>query len=89
MLGVNLMRSSRQSRQRHGCALPQKGLYVSADFDLAVCPFSYFYRDFRFGNLLETDLADIRNREPYRAFRRRCERRDYPELCAGCACTFA
>jgi MoaA/NifB/PqqE/SkfB family radical SAM enzyme len=88
-LGIRLMRSDDRVLHNQGCHLPLGGLYISAEFDVSVCPFLSFSAAGVFGNLRQTSIDEIRGSDRFTAFADRFRRGGWLEACEDCACLFS
>lgn len=88
-LGVKVFWSDPHHGGHKACGLPHRGVYLSASFELSVCPYAFFETGYIFGNLAEESFDSIRAKPEYRAFREACAEGRYPAFCGeGCACYF-
>jgi MoaA/NifB/PqqE/SkfB family radical SAM enzyme len=87
-LGLRLMRSDRRLLQTRGCHCPTGAFYVSADFDLTVCPMLSFAPRSVFGNLRRRTADAICRTARFTTFRRHFAAGRRPALCSQCACLF-
>jgi len=83
------MRSDDRVLHNQGCHLPLGGLYISAEFDVSVCPFLSFSAAGVFGNLRQTSIDEIRGSDRFTAFADRFRRGGWLEACEDCACLFS
>lgn len=88
-LGIDIMRSDAAVLKNQGCHLPRRSFYISADFDVSVCPFSSFYDEHVFGNLKRQSIGEIHGSERFRRFREKFEQGGWWPVCEECACLFS
>ena len=88
-LGMRLMRSDDAVLRTRGCHCPGGGFYISAGFDVAVCPFLSFHPRYVFGNLRRESIDEILRKDAFVAFRERFARGKWPAVCNECACLFS
>lgn len=87
--GVQVFWSDPHPNGHVACPLPSVGIYLSASFDLAVCPYSFFQEGMVFGNLLDHSFAEIWENPAYVRFRNECGAGRFPAFCgAECRCYF-
>lgn len=79
---LSVMLDEVRERFPHFCSMATS--YVKIEPSGAVFPCCRGPRELEMGNVHEQSLAEIWNGEKYRAFRRRMNARDYPEVCKTC-----
>jgi len=79
---LTVMLDEIRERYPHFCSMSTS--YVKIEPNGSVYPCCRGPRELVMGNVNEQPLAQIWNSEKYRAFRRRMNARDYPEVCRTC-----
>ncbi len=88
-LGVRMMRSDDEILRTRGCHCPTGAFYVSAGFDVTVCPLLSFTPRHVFGNLRRETIDAICRKDAFVAFRERFAGGRWPAICEECACLFS
>lgn len=87
-LGIRTMRSDDGVLKSQGCHVTARSFYISAAFDVSVCPFLSFDSGTVFGNLETQSIDEIFESEAFRSFRQRFEKGGWLPACEACACLF-
>ncbi len=79
---LSVMLDEVRERFPHFCSMATN--YVKIEPNGEVYPCCRGPRELLMGNVNEQSMAEIWNGEQYREFRRRMNRKDYPEVCSTC-----